>query len=170
VPRPSVALLSIGEEAGKGEQRVQEATELLSSSGLNFIGNIEGNDVYSGRVDVVVTDGFTGNVTLKVTESMIESLRSALRQEMARSLRTRLGALLMKPAFEGLEKRVDYAEYGGAPLLGARECVIICHGRSSPKAIKNAIGVAREFVERRVNERTAQEIRSLAEAETRLVG
>ncbi|PYT06266.1 MAG: phosphate acyltransferase PlsX [Acidobacteria bacterium] len=170
VNNPRVGLLSIGEEDTKGTDVTREVFKVLRETRINFIGNIEGNDVYSGRVDVVVTDGFTGNVTLKVTESMIESLRSALRQEMARSLRTRLGALLMKPAFEGLEKRVDYAEYGGAPLLGARECVIICHGRSSPKAIKNAIGVAREFVERRVNERTAQEIRSLAEAETRLVG
>jgi glycerol-3-phosphate acyltransferase PlsX len=169
IASPRVGLLSIGEEVGKGTDTTREVFKVLQETAINFIGNIEGNDVYSGHVDVVVTDGFTGNVTLKVSESMVESFRTAFREEISQSVRSRLGYLLMKPAFEGLRRRLDYAEYGGAPLLGARSCVIIGHGRSSPKAIRNAVRVAREFVESRVNERIVQGISTLTEAEKRLV-
>jgi glycerol-3-phosphate acyltransferase PlsX len=170
VANPRVGLLSIGEEDSKGTDVTREVLKVLRETNINFIGNIEGNDVYSGRVDVVVTDGFTGNVALKVTESIIELLKQALTEEISRSLRRKVGWLLVRPAFDALQKRIDGAEYGGAPLLGARECVIICHGRSHARAIKNAVRVARDFVGRGVTDVTTQEIRSLAEAETRLVG
>jgi len=170
IKNPRVALLSIGQEDSKGTNVTREVFKVLRETQINFVGNIEGNDVYSGRVDVVVTDGFTGNVTLKVTESMVDALNHAVVRVIRGSYRARLGYLLMKPAIQQLRKSLDYAEYGGAPLLGARECVLICHGRSSPKAIKNAVRVAHEFVERRMSETIAQEIRSLTEAEIRLAG
>ena len=121
VESPRVGLLSIGEEAGKGNDLVRETFKLLKESGLNFIGNVEGNDIFNGNADVIVCDGFTGNVSLKVIESAIETLFHFLKQEFDRSWRTRLGYLLSRPAFRGFKKRVDYAEFGGVPLLGVRE-------------------------------------------------
>lgn len=170
LPNPRVGLLSVGEEDSKGTDVTREVFKALQGTKLNFIGNVEGNDLYSGEVDVVVTDGFTGNVALKVSEGLVETFREALGQEIRKRLTTKLGYLLMKPAFDGIKKRLDYAEYGGAPLLGARECVIICHGRSSPKAIRNAVRVAREFVDSGVNGLIEEQIASLTEAETRLAG
>jgi len=124
--------------------------------------------VYSGDVDVIITDGFSGNISLKVTESIVSSLDIMVRREVAKSLRARIGAWLMMPALRAIKKKTDYEEYGGAPLLGARGCVIICHGRSSPKAIKNALRAAKEFVVNRVTDRIHDGIRALAEAESRL--
>src|SRR5207249_10562169 len=152
IPRPKVGLLSVGEEEGKGNETTREVFRVLKDTSLNFIGNVEGNHVYSGEVDVIVTDGFTGNVSLKVAESIAANLEEMLRREVAASLRAKMGAWLLRPALRAIQKQIDYQEYGGAPLLGARECVIICHGRSSPKAIKNAVRVAKEFVANRVTE------------------
>jgi glycerol-3-phosphate acyltransferase PlsX len=159
VESPRVGLLSIGEEAGKGNDLVRETFKLLKESGLNFIGNAEGHDIFNGNADVIVCDGFTGNVSLKVIESATETLFHFLKQEFSRSWRTRLGYFLSRPAFKGFKKRVDYAEFGGVPLLGVRGATIISHGRSSPRAIRNAIRVAGEVVDHRVNQQIQDEIR-----------
>jgi glycerol-3-phosphate acyltransferase PlsX len=160
IDNPRVGLLSIGEEAGKGNDLVRETFKLLKESGLNFIGNVEGHDIFNGNADVIVCDGFTGNVSLKVIESATETLFHFLKQEFSRSWRTRLGYLLSRPAFKGFRKRVDYAEFGGVPLLGVRGATIISHGRSSPRAIRNAIRVAGEVVDLRVNQQIQDEIRN----------
>lgn len=146
--RPRVALLSIGEEPGKGNELTRAAHPLLAASGLRFIGNVEGRDVLKGVADVVVCDGFVGNVMLKFGESLVDFLAAAIREETERGWRTRVGALLMRPAFRALRRRIDYAEYGGAPLLGVDGIVIVGHGGSNVKAFRNAIGVARRAVER----------------------
>jgi phosphate acyltransferase len=155
---PRVGLLSIGEEAGKGNDLVKETFKMLQESRINFIGNVEGHDIFDGSADVVVCDGFTGNVSLKAVESATETLFHFLRQEFSRSWRTRLGYILSRPAFKGFRKRVDYAEFGGVPLLGVKGATIISHGRSSPRAIRNAIRVAGEVVENRVNDQIQKEI------------
>jgi glycerol-3-phosphate acyltransferase PlsX len=167
IERPRIGLLSIGEEDTKGTDTTKEVFKVLSGTPLNFIGNVEGNHVYSGKVDVIITDGFSGNISLKVTESIVSSLNVMVRREVSKSMRAKLGAWLMMPALRAIQKKTDYEEYGGAPLLGARECVIICHGRSSPKAIKNAVRVAREFVVNCVANHIHAGIRTLAEAESR---
>jgi glycerol-3-phosphate acyltransferase PlsX len=158
VPAPRVGLLSIGEEVGKGNDLVRETYKLLQESRINFIGNVEGHDIFDGSADVIVCDGFTGNVSLKAVESATETVFHFLKQEFSRSWRTRLGYLLSRPAFKGFRKRVDYAEFGGVPLLGVKGATIISHGRSSPRAIRNAIRVAGEFVENRVNDQIQREI------------
>ena len=170
IERPRVGLLSIGEEDTKGTDTTKEVFRVLSGTHLNFIGNVEGNLVYSGEVDVIVTDGFSGNISLKVSESIVSSLNVMIRREVAKSLRAKLGAWLLMPALREIKKKTDYEEYGGAPLLGARDCVIICHGKSSPKAIKNALRVAREFVQNRVADHIHDGIQELAEAERRVTG
>lgn len=142
---PSIGLMSIGEEDTKGSDRTKEAFKSLKETGLNFIGNVEGRDVFNGRVDVIVTDGFTGNVILKVSESLSEMVEQLLREEIKRTLKASVGFLLSRDAFRRFKTRLDYSEYGGAPLLGLKGCVIICHGRSSAKAIKNAIRLAAAF-------------------------
>jgi glycerol-3-phosphate acyltransferase PlsX len=144
-PAPSIGLMSIGEEDSKGTDRTKEAFKSLKETGLNFIGNVEGRDVFNGSVDVIVTDGFTGNVILKVSEALAEMVEKLLREEIKKTLQASVGFLLSRSAFRSFKSRLDYSEYGGAPLLGAKGCVIICHGRSSAKAIKNAIRVAAEF-------------------------
>jgi glycerol-3-phosphate acyltransferase PlsX len=149
---PRVGLLSVGEEEGKGNELVREAYEQLRGSSINFIGNVEGRDVYNGRCDVVVTDGFTGNVCLKISESLAEMLTSMIREEITRDALSRVGATLAVRAFARLKRRVDYTEWGGAPLLGINGAAIICHGASPVKAIKNALRVATEWVRNGVNE------------------
>jgi glycerol-3-phosphate acyltransferase PlsX len=151
-PNPRVGLLSIGEEEGKGNELTKEAFDELKISSLNFIGNVEGRDIYSGNADVVVTDGFTGNVALKVSESLAEMLGAMIKQELGRDPLSKLAALLAMPAFHRFKKRVDYTEMGGAPLLGINGASIVCHGASPVKAIKNAIRVAHEWVQVNVNE------------------
>ncbi len=141
IQTPKVGLLSIGEEEAKGNDLTKEAFQLLKCSDINFIGNVDGHDVFKGRADVVVTDGFVGNVALKVSESLVETIFHLLQPELENSMATML------------TKHFDYSEYGGAPLLGARVPSFICHGRSSSKAIKNAIRVAVEFCRHNVNER-----------------
>src|SRR5712691_11717376 len=158
---PRVGILSVGEEEGKGNELTKEAYEQLRESSLNFVGNVEGRDIYNGRCDVVVTDGFTGNVALKISESLAETLGLILREELSRDGRSKIGAALAQPAFARFRKRVDYTEMGGAPLLGIDGAAIICHGSSPVKAIKNAVRVAGEWAKAGVNEH----IRAALEAE-----
>jgi glycerol-3-phosphate acyltransferase PlsX len=150
---PTVGLLSIGEEESKGNELTREAfKELEEERSLNFIGNVEGRDVFSGAADIIVCDGFTGNIALKISESAAEFFTVLLKEELEKGLVGKLGALLTRGAFRRFKKRVDYTEYGGAPLLGVGGMCIISHGRSTAKAIKNAIRVAAECVENKVIE------------------
>jgi len=149
---PRVGILSVGEEEGKGNELTRDAFEELRGSSLNFIGNVEGRDIYNGRCDVVVTDGFTGNVCLKVSESLAEMLTAMIREELGRDVLSMAGAALSTRAFKRMKKRVDYTEMGGAPLLGINGASIICHGASPVKAIKNGVRVAAEWVRNHVNE------------------
>ena len=152
VDTPRVGLLSIGEEEGKGNDLTREAYEQLKTSSLNFVGNVEGRDIYNGSCDVIVTDGFTGNVALKISESLAEMLGAMIKEELTRDVRSKLGAALAMPAFSRFRKRVDYTEMGGAPLLGIDGGAIICHGSSPAKAIKNAVRVAGEWAKAGLNE------------------
>ena len=144
-PDPKVALLSIGEEDIKGNEVTKEAFKLIKKSKLNFIGNIEGKDIFSGMADVVVCDGFIGNIALKISEGLAETILKMLKQEISSVSTGRVGYLLMKPAIRKFKKRTDYDEYGGAPLLGINGTTIISHGRSSSKAIKNALRGAADY-------------------------
>ncbi|HTY40490.1 MAG TPA: phosphate acyltransferase PlsX [Thermoanaerobaculia bacterium] len=165
---PSIGLMSIGEEDSKGTDRTKEAFKALKETGLNFIGNVEGRDVFNGTVDVIVTDGFTGNVILKVSEALAEMVENLLREEIKRTLQASVGFLLSKSAFRRFKQRLDYSEYGGAPLLGVNGCVIICHGRSSAKAVKNAIRFAAEFSRQNLAEKIQAQIAELHTREERL--
>jgi len=156
IKRPSIGLLSIGEEGGKGNILVKSAHELFRKSSLNFVGNVEGRDIFQGDVDVIVCDGFVGNVCLKVSEGLAEAIISMLRTEMSKSFMAKMGYLLAKKAFGNFGKKVDYAEYGGAPLLGVAGTGIVCHGRSNAKAIKNAIKVAAAMIRSKVNDHIIQ--------------
>ncbi|HEX5134562.1 MAG TPA: phosphate acyltransferase PlsX [Thermoanaerobaculia bacterium] len=166
---PSIGLMSIGEEDTKGTDRTKEAFKVLKETGLNFIGNVEGRDVFDGKVDVIVTDGFTGNVILKVSEALGEMVEKLLREEIKKTLQASVGFLLSRSAFRSFKQRLDYSEYGGAPLLGVKGCVIICHGRSSAKAIKNAIRFAAEFSRQRVAEKIQASIAELHAREASLL-
>jgi glycerol-3-phosphate acyltransferase PlsX len=158
---PRVGLLSIGEEEGKGNELTKETYRVLKETGLNFMGNAEGRDVFNGNADVVVCDGFIGNVVLKASEALGEFVSKTLREEMLRSIPRKIGGLLSKSAFDDLKKRMDYSEYGGAPLLGVKGGCIVCHGRSNAKAIKNAIRVARDFAVNRIDEKIQTRISDL---------
>jgi phosphate acyltransferase len=158
IPNPRVGLLSIGEEETKGNELTKEAFKLLTETSLNFIGNVEGRDVMSGNADVIVCDGFIGNVVLKVSEAVAEAIGVFLRENIGTSLVRKLGYLLMRPAFRSLKRRVDYAEYGGAPLVGINGISIIGHGRSSDLAVKNAIRVAAELAKSEVNKHIREDI------------
>ena len=155
---PLVGLLSIGEEDGKGNEIVKEAFQMLKASHINFIGNVEGKEVYRGNADVIVCDGFTGNVALKISESLAEMIGSNLKRLFKSNWLSKLGYLLLKPKLDEFKKKVDYSETGGAPLLGVNGVVIIAHGSSSPKAIKNAINRARELSEKNINAHIQQGI------------
>jgi phosphate acyltransferase len=157
-PNPKVGLLSIGEEETKGNELTKEAFKLLTETSLNFIGNVEGRDVMAGRADVIVCDGFIGNVVLKVSEAVAEAIGLFLREDIKKSPLSKLGYLLMRPAFRSLKSRVDYAEYGGAPLVGINGISIISHGRSSDRAVKNAIGVAAGLAKSEVNKHLREDI------------
>jgi phosphate acyltransferase len=158
VASPRVGLMSVGEEESKGNDLTKEVHKALKQLDLNFIGNVEGRDIYNGRADVIVCDGFTGNVALKTSEGLIEAVVKLLKEELSRNLKAKVGALLSQQSFKRLKKRLDYSEYGGAPLLGLRGVSIICHGRSSSNAIKNAIRVAKEFAESQVNAKLEAEL------------
>ncbi len=151
---PRIGLLNIGEEETKGNELTKEAYKLLkqaSKKGLNFVGNAEGRDIYSGNFDVIVCDGFVGNVALKLSESLAKVLAKVLKEEIEKHFISRLGAITLKPAVKSFKKRIDYAEWGGAPLLGVKAPVIISHGSSNAKAIKNAIRIACQFAESNLN-------------------
>ena len=157
---PSVGLLSVGEEESKGTEFIKEAHTLLSESKLNFTGNIEGRDVYAGKVDIILCDGFVGNVILKISESVADTIMQSLKQEIKADFLATIGAVLSASAFHELKKKMDYSERGGALLLGVDGRCIICHGSSTPKAIKNAIRVAADFVKQDVNKHIIEELES----------
>jgi phosphate acyltransferase len=158
IEKPRVGILSIGEETGKGNSLVKETTELLKKSSLNFIGNVEGRDVYKGDVDVIVCDGFVGNNILKVSEGLADAILQMMRIEIAKSSLAKIGYLLAKPAFKRFKKRVDYTEYGGAPLLGIDGTGIVCHGKSNAQAIKNAILEAVRMVENNIKDKIISDL------------
>ena len=156
--KPRVGLLSIGEEEHKGNELTRAALHLLKSLPINFIGNVEGRDIFAGTADVVVCDGFTGNVALKVGEGLVEMFAAMLKESLAATMTRKVGYLLSRKAYSDFRKRLDYAETGGAPLLGVKGATIICHGRSNANAVKNAIRVAAEFAQGRVAEKIAAEL------------
>jgi glycerol-3-phosphate acyltransferase PlsX len=161
IARPKVGLLSIGEEPTKGNELTKSANAALSrESGLNFIGNVEGKEIFRGMVDVVVCDGFDGNVVLKISEGIGEFFVSSIKDEISGSLRAKIGAWLMLPVLKKFNTKVDYAEYGGAPLLGTNGVCIIGHGRSNAKAVRNAIRAAAEAVKNDVVGCTTEAVRA----------
>ena len=155
LPAPAIGLLSIGEEAVKGNDLIRDAHAGLAAAPLAFIGNLGAQDLFSGRADVVVCDGFTGNIALKVGESAVEVVDAMLREEFSRGVMSRLGAALSRPAVRRFRRRVDYAEYGGAPLLGVGKVTIVAHGRSSARAVRSGILTAARLVEEHALERLA---------------
>lgn len=157
--KPTIGLLNIGEESSKGPEFLKETHRLLELSKLNFQGNAEGKDIFAGKFDVIICDGYTGNVVLKVAESIADTISTFIKKELKKGLLTLVGGLLSSPAFEAIKKQVDYSEYGGAPLLGVNGISIISHGRSTAKAIKNAIRVAGEFVEHQVNQHIVEAVK-----------
>ena len=160
--KPRVGLLSIGEEDHKGNDLTREAFAVLKQLPLNFIGNVEGRDLYNGRVEVIVCDGFIGNVALKISEGLVEAVSALLKESLSSSLASKIGSFLSRGAFREFKKRLDYSEYGGAPLLGVRGVCIICHGGSNDIAIKNGIRVAAELSEGKVNEKIQNELTGAA--------
>jgi len=158
MPNPILGLLNIGEEESKGTEFVKETHELFQKSSLNFIGNVEGRDLFSGKCDIIICDGFVGNVALKVSESLAEAMQEFLKRHLTSNPLGKLGVLLLKTSLSRFKKEMDYAEYGGAPLLGVNGVVIIGHGRSNATAIKNAIRAAKEEVERKFNEKILEAI------------
>lgn len=158
-PNPSVGLLNIGEEEKKGTEFIREAYGLLETSKLNFIGNVEGKELFKGKCDIIVCDGFVGNVALKVAESAAEAMQTFLKRHLLSNIWGKIGLIFMMPSLKRFKKELDYAEYGGALLLGVNGVVIIGHGRSNKRAIKNAIRVAKEEVERQVNAKILEAIK-----------
>jgi glycerol-3-phosphate acyltransferase PlsX len=160
---PRVGLLSVGEEETKGNDLTRDAFQLIKPLGLNFLGNVEGRDLYNGRADVIVCDGFVGNVALKVSEGLVEAVRAILKESLQATITRQVGYLLAREAFKDFKKRLDYSEYGGAPLLGLKGVAIVCHGSSNSNAIKNAIRVAAEFAQSGLNQRIEEQIRAAGE-------
>jgi glycerol-3-phosphate acyltransferase PlsX len=157
-PQPRVGLLSIGEEESKGNELTRESFQLLKQLPLRFVGNVEGRDLYNGQVDVIVADGFVGNVALKVSEGVANLVRATLKETLRATITRQVGALLSRSAFADFKKRLDHTEYGGAPLLGVKGVCFITHGSSNANAIKNAVRVAAEFAEHRINAVIAKEL------------
>jgi len=155
---PRIGLLSIGAEEVKGDEVTVEAHRLLRQSGLNFVGNIEGRDILKGKANVIVCDGFVGNILLKFGEGIAEEFVNLFRDEILKYPMRKMALILFKGAFRDIKKKIDYAEYGGAPLLGVDGCSIICHGSSNAKAISNAIRVAGEFVEKKINQQIKESL------------
>jgi glycerol-3-phosphate acyltransferase PlsX len=168
--RPRVGLLSIGEEETKGNELTRESFQLLKQLPLNFVGNVEGRDLFTGHVDVIVADGFVGNVALKVSEGVANLVRTVLKTSLKATITSQVGAMLSRSAFADFKKRIDHTEYGGAPLLGVKGVCIITHGSSNANAIKNAVRVAAEFSARHINASIEQGLAALhpapAEVET----
>lgn len=165
---PRIALMSIGEERTKGNDLTKEVYARLMASAMNFIGNVEGKDIYSGKADVIVSDGFTGNIALKVSEGVVDTMFNMARTEIMKNLFAKIGFLLMKRHLKKLYKRVDYSEYGGAQLMGINGVCIIGHGRSNVVAVKNAVKMAKDFVKNRVQEKIQSEISLLTEEAERI--
>jgi glycerol-3-phosphate acyltransferase PlsX len=157
IRQPRVGLLSIGEEETKGNELTREALPLLKALPIHFIGNVEGRDIFNGQADVIVCDGFVGNVALKTSEGVGRFVRDALRESLTRTVTAQVGALLSRRAFNDFRRRLDYTEYGGAPLLGVKGVCIIGHGSSNENAIFNGIRVAHEFAKAGINERIERE-------------
>ena len=164
IKNPTMGLLNIGQEESKGTEFVKEARQVFEKSKLNFTGNVEARDVYTGKVDVVVCDGFIGNILLKVTESFAEATSALLKRELTKSLLPKIGAILSLPAYRAIRKKIDYSEYGGAPLLGVDGRVIIAHGSSNAKAIKNAVRAACEYVKHKLNQHIIEKLKVLNES------
>jgi glycerol-3-phosphate acyltransferase PlsX len=162
IPAPRVGLLSTGEEASKGNELTREAHRLLKESPLAFVGNIEARDVYTGDADVIVCDGFTGNVALKISEGLVEVVEHLLSDELSRTIPIRVGSLLTRRALRRFRRRVDYSEYGGAPLLGVTGVTVVGHGRSSARAVRNAVAMAYRFAANNFIERVEREIAASA--------
>lgn len=158
VPNPRIGLMNIGEEEVKGNELTKATHNLLKGLDINFIGNVEGRDVYIGEADLIVTDGFTGNVTLKVSEGVVEVMLSMLKREIMSNLFSKIGFFFLRHSLKRIKKKLDYSEYGGALLLGVNGIVIIGHGSSNPKAIKNAISLSCKFVSEKVLEKISREI------------
>ena len=161
VKSPRVGLLSIGEEETKGNELTREAFQLLKQLPLNFVGNVEGRDLFNGKVDVIVADGFVGNVALKISEGVANLVRTVLKESLKATISRQVGYMLSRSAFSDFKKRIDHTEYGGAPLLGVKGVCIITHGSSNANAIKNAVRVAAEFSERRINDAIEQGLSAL---------
>ncbi len=162
IKKPRIGLMSVGEEKIKGNELTKEAFERLQDSPLNFIGNVEGKDIYSGKADVIVSDGFTGNVALKVSEGVVETFSYFARTEIMKNFFAKIGLFLMKRNLKKIYKKVDYTEYGGAQLLGINGVCIIGHGRSNSNAVKNAIGLAKDFVLNKVQDKIQYDLAELA--------
>jgi phosphate acyltransferase len=164
-PKPRVGLLSIGEEESKGNELTREAYRLLKQLPLNFVGNVEGRDLYNGHVDVIVADGFVGNVALKISEGVANLVRATLKETLRATITRQVGALISRSAFSDFKKRLDHTEYGGAPLLGVKGICFITHGSSNTNAIKNALRVAAEFAEHHINENIERELAAIRSSE-----
>ena len=164
IAAPRIGLLSIGHEETKGNELVREAHQLLKAAPVNFIGNVEARDVYSGNADVIVCDGFTGNIAIKTSEGLVELVEGILSEELSSTITNIVGSLFTRRALRHFRMRVDYSEYGGAPLLGVAGVTIVGHGRSSAKAVRNAVALAYRFAATRFIERVGQEIASAAPA------
>jgi glycerol-3-phosphate acyltransferase PlsX len=164
IQNPRIGLMSIGEEEGKGNELIKTTYKLLKTLDINFIGNIEGRDAYLGEADLIVTDGFTGNVTLKVAEGVVDVMLSMLRREIMTNILSKIGFFFLKSSLRRIKKKLDYTEYGGALLLGVKGIVIIGHGRSNARAIRNAIDLSKRFITGRVLDKISQEIEKMQEA------
>ena len=158
---PRIGLLSNGSEESKGNELTREANQILKRTSLNYVGYTEGRDIYNANVDVVVCDGFVGNVVLKVSEGLAEAIGAILREEFSSRFLSKLGYLLARPALKAFKKKVDYAEYGGAPLLGVQGTVMICHGSSNPQAIMNAIKMAHDSETHQVISKMSERLEEL---------
>jgi len=158
VENPRIGLLSNGEEESKGNDLTRETSSLLKNTHLDYFGYVEGRDIFNGMIDVVVCDGFVGNVVLKVSEGLAEAVGKMLKEEIKQSILSKIGYLLSRKAFVNFKKKIDYSEYGGAPLLGIDGVGMICHGGSNPKAIKNAIRFAHEYAQKGVTQRMAEKL------------
>lgn len=156
--KPRIGLLSIGEEESKGNELVRETFARLKKTPLNFVGNVEGKEIFAGDVDVIVCDGFIGNVALKVSESVAQHIGGMLKKALNSTLSAQVGAMFSRSAFQEFKRQIDYSEYGGAPLLGVRGVTVIGHGRSNANAVKNAIRVATELVRSKVEEKIEAEL------------
>jgi phosphate acyltransferase len=167
--QPRIGVLSIGEEEGKGTELTREVFRVLKTTGLNFVGNVEGRDVFNGKVDVIVCDGFVGNAVLKSAESLAEMLFRMLREEVAASARGKLGYVLAKPVFDRFRRRVDYSEYGAGPLLGLNGGCFIAHGRANARAMQSAIRRAVEFSNARLDHKIRDKIAELHSQEAKLL-